>query len=123
MSYDDAPACERAVPTHPEVVTVDMSRGHKASPDLGTLVDPVLPPRRLPLAQVADVQHHRLRDTPDTEVAGDKGLIRTPDADCGAREPDLRKVLYIEEVRAAEVNISVWFPAPETPRVDHSLDA
>src|SRR2546427_3935402 len=89
MPHDDTPACERAVPTHAEVVTVDMGRGRKACPDLGTLIDPILPPRRLPLAQVADVQHHRFGDTSDGEVAGDKGLIRTHHADGGAREPDL----------------------------------
>jgi hypothetical protein len=56
VADNNATPFEGAVPTDAKVVTVYLGRGQEARPGLGTLVDSILPPGRLPLPPVVEVQ-------------------------------------------------------------------
>ena len=54
---DDKPAAiQTRVPACTEVVAVDRGRGHEACAGFGTVIDAVLPPRRLPLTEIGNAE-------------------------------------------------------------------
>src|SRR5262249_51913285 len=65
VADDDAAAVQDAMPVDAEVLPVDARRRDEACSRLRSLVDAVLPPRGLPLAEVLDVERHRPGDAAD----------------------------------------------------------
>src|SRR5436190_2707249 len=122
VRHDHAAARDLVLPRDAEVVPVDLRRGLEADP---SQLAPVLvadPERRLPFAEVADVERDRPSRPADREVdlaleCRTAGAIREP-----AAEGDLGVVLDVEEVGRAQVLIANRLTGPDSRCVDLALE-
>src|SRR5262245_64147468 len=60
---------QHRVPANAEIVAIEATRGHEARTRLRTEIDSVFPPRRLPGAEVMDVESQRPADPADSDLA------------------------------------------------------
>src|SRR6266850_4562014 len=89
-----------------KVLTINLSRGQKTRARLGSLVESILPPGRLPLSKVADVQCSFASNSPDSQISGNCKVVLAFDLHLVALEGDLRMVLHIKKVCAAQMVVA-----------------
>src|SRR5258708_27996856 len=89
---------------------IDFRGGEEASPSLGTLVHPALPPRRLPLTQVVHLERDLPGDAANGQVAANQILARAEQLNLIPAESYLRMLLYDQKVGAATVGDAIGIP-------------
>src|SRR5262249_9269542 len=72
--------------------------------------------------QIGDVQQHLSGNPSDGEIPRNTILMRTGNLCAAASEPDLRKVLHIEEIRALQMSVAVRFACPQLTGIDLHFD-
>src|SRR5258708_2101963 len=97
---------------------IDFRGGEEASPSLGTLVHPALPPRRLPLTQVVHLERDLPGDAANGQVAAHQILARAEQLNLIPAESYLRMLLYVQKVGAAKVGVAIGLAAPKIARVN-----
>src|SRR5437870_2647297 len=119
VADDEAAFVHLVVPTYPEVVPIDGGLGDEASACLGSFVNPVFPPGRLPLPEVVNLQRNRPHHSANRKLTGHLVIYLAYDNYLIAAETDLGKILYVQKVRAAEVRVTCWLAGPELARIDN----
>ena len=115
-SWRDCPSAflERLVPIEAEVAPVDLGRRGEARP--------VTAPWISAAALFGDIEHDRLGDTLDREVARDLQLALAGRRDARRAKRERRKLLGIEEIRRAEVCIALIDACVDTRGLEGDLD-
>src|SRR5207248_7324338 len=122
VAHDHAAAGELVLPRDPELVSVDPGLRLEAEAAEVAPVLVSLPERRPPLADVGDVKRDRAGHAANRQldVALERGLghaLREP-----APEADLRVIVHVEEVGAAELGVARRLAGPDAGRVDLTLE-
>src|SRR5215471_8476742 len=114
----DAAAIQSAVPANAKVMSIDRCRGNEARPSFGPLVDPVFPPRGLPLTQVLRGHGDRAGDAADCQIPGYFVIIRSRYLYPRAAKCDLRKSRDVEKVWTTKMVVPCDFTCPDRAGVD-----
>jgi len=122
VTHDKTTLIKGTVPADAKVVTVELRGCEKPCASLGSLVHSVLPPRRLPLPQVLDLEFDGPRNSANSEVPDDDSLGRPSETNLTSAKGDLGKALYVEEIRTLQMRVSISLTAPKAARVDDGLD-
>ncbi len=102
---------------------VDTGRGDETRTSPWPEVLTVLPPGRIPLAQICHGQSHRAGGPTDGQLPGDVELRRAHLGHPRSRERPCRMVVHVEEVGTAQVGVPVGFAGVHPGRVQRRLDA
>src|SRR5260370_33918162 len=105
------------------MMAIESGGGEEASASLGTFVDSALPPRRLPLTQVGNLERDLPRDAANRQVGAHQILARAEQLNLIPTESDLRMLLHVQEVCAAKVRVAIGLAAPEIARVNLDRDS
>lgn len=107
---------QRLIPGKAEVFAVDLGVGGEAGGALlGEGVDL--------LTQEFNFHADGLRHAANGQVAGDDGVVVVFDLHAGALERDRRVILNIQEIRAAQVTVTIIHTRPDAGGVDGRLHA
>ena len=115
VAHHDAAVEQRVVEAHAEVAAVDLGRGGEGDHGLALL-------HGCALAQVLQVELHRLGDAADGEVGGELPLGVGHLLEPGALEGDGRVVLDVEEVVRAQVVVAHGLVGVDAGRLDLGLE-
>src|SRR5258706_14533815 len=126
VTNNESPLVHPIVPTHAEVVTIDLRCRYKTRSQLRALVHPfavlLFPPGCLPLPKITNPERDGLGDAPDRELANDDIIVIPDHLHLTAFEGDLGEFLHGEKVGAAKMSVPLRLARPNRRRVDRHLD-
>src|SRR5258706_1623567 len=126
VTNNESPLVHPIVPTHAEVVTIDLRCRYKTRSQLRALVHPfavlLFPPGCLPLPKITNPERDGPGDASDRELANDDIIVIPDHLHLTAFEGDPGKVLHVEKVAAAEMSVALRLARPKLLRVDRYLD-
>src|SRR5215467_5421314 len=118
VADDNAAAVERGVPVCAKVVAVDGGGRQEAGAGFGALVLAILPPGRLPLAEVGYPKLAGAGDAANGQVTENGIVVVTKLGDLAAAEGDGFEMLDVEKVGAAQMGVAIRLAGPEPRGVD-----
>ena len=122
VADDETSSVQRRVPAHAEVVAIDGRCCGEAGTGFWAFVHAVLPPRRLPLTQVAHTKRNSSSNSPDRQITANRGFVFADNVDPISFESDSRIIRDIEKIGASKVGVTVRFAGPEGGRLDRGFD-
>src|SRR5215469_3307389 len=85
---------------------------------LGALIDAILPPRRLPLTQIASPKFAGAAYAANGQISLDRVIVIAEQFHFAAAKPDAGMMLNVEEISPAQVCVAIWLARPQCAGVD-----
>jgi len=120
---DDNPALvQRRVPAYAEIVAVYRSRGYETCAGFGTLIDAILPPRRLPLAQIGNAKFAGAAYAANGQIPLDRVIVIAEQFHFAAAKSDSGMMFNVEEIDAAQMRIAIRLARPQPAGFDFDFN-
>src|SRR5262249_17415435 len=106
------------LPTNAKVLSINLRSSDKTRPRLRPLVHSVLPPRRWPLTQIADMQSGLAGNSADGQIASDGIVVFTFNLNFISHESNFGIAIHVKKICAAQMVITFLNTRPEFAGVD-----
>src|SRR5262249_6150235 len=121
ITHHQTASIEGAAPTHAEITAVDAGLRQEARANLRAFIDALFPPPSRPLPQLTDPPRNFARDVPNSQLPPQNIVVAAGDIHLVSRESDLRIMLHVEEIGAAQVRVPIRIPGPDRAGVNARL--